>query len=49
MNGNEVLKALKNIRKEVYVILISGYSDQEIRNFALLGGAYDFITKPLDI
>ncbi len=49
MNGNEVLKAVKNIRKDIDVIIISGHVDQYNTSSALHKDAKAFFGKPLKI
>ena len=53
VNGWEVLRTLRNdVRfrsKPLRVIIISGQSDRESRDFAFRLGADCFLTKPLDL
>jgi DNA-binding NtrC family response regulator len=48
MNGIEVLKAIKEINPEAFVILITGYADIENAIAAVNHGAYAFFRKPFD-
>lgn len=49
MNGIEVLRRIKKIRKDTGVIMITGYPEEEITKEALKEGAYDYIIKPFDL
>ncbi|MBW2183776.1 MAG: diguanylate cyclase [Deltaproteobacteria bacterium] len=49
MDGLEVTKKLKEINSDITVIAISGYSSKESAMALLKEGAYDYITKPVDI
>ena len=49
MDGLEVTKNLKEINSDITVIAISGYSSKESAMALLKEGAYDYITKPVDI
>jgi len=46
LNGMQFLEALKDIRPETNVIMITGYADMQIAIEAMKKGAMDFITKP---
>jgi DNA-binding NtrC family response regulator len=48
MNGIEVLKAIKEVNPEAFVILITGYADIENAIAAVNHGAHAFFRKPLD-
>lgn len=49
MDGIETLKEIKNLRREVPVIMISGHGTIEIAIKAIQMGACDFIEKPLSL
>ncbi len=49
MNGIECLKCIKEIDKEVGVIMITAVKEEEIGKQALKLGAFDYITKPLSL
>jgi YesN/AraC family two-component response regulator len=49
MSGTEVLKKIKKIDPEIYVIIITGYSTKEVAVESLKGHADDYIEKPLEI
>ena len=49
MDGLEVLRRLREIDKEVGVIMITGVNEQEIARQAMALGAFDYIVKPLDL
>lgn len=47
MDGKDVLLAVKKIKPEVIVLIITGYSDIKTAIDVIKQGAYDYITKPL--
>jgi diguanylate cyclase (GGDEF)-like protein len=49
MDGLEVTKKFKEINSDTTVIVISGHSSKESAMALLKEGAYDYITKPIDI
>jgi len=49
MDGLEVLRRLREIDKEVGVIMVTGVNEQEIARKAMELGAFDYIVKPLDL
>ncbi len=49
MNGIETLKQIKEADKEVGVIMITAVKDEETAKEALKIGAYDYITKPMNL
>ncbi len=49
MNGLEVLKRVKEIDREVGVIMVTAVNEEETGRQALSLGAFDYITKPLDL
>ena len=49
MDGLEVLRRLREIDKEVSVIMITSVNEQEIARQAIELGAFDYIVKPLDL
>lgn len=48
VSGIEALRALKAYNPAIPVILMTAYSSVETAREALKGGAYDYLTKPLD-
>ena len=48
MNGLELLSEIKKLRPETPTLLITGHGDHELAVQALRGGAYDYVTKPID-
>lgn len=48
VSGIELLGHARRIRPDSPVILITGLGDHDVTLRALRGGAYDFITKPVD-
>ncbi len=49
MNGLEVLQRVKEIDKEVGVIMVTAVNEEEVGRRALQMGAFDYIVKPLDL
>lgn len=49
MDGLMTLKRIKEINEDIGVIMITGVEDENIGEEALKLGAYDYITKPLDL
>lgn len=49
MDGLEVLKRVREIDQEVGVIMVTALREEEIGRQALELGAFDYITKPLDL
>ncbi len=49
MDGREVLLKIKEINKDIPVIIITGYADLDIARNILKEGACDFIVKPFDL
>lgn len=47
-NGIEILKEIKNLNKDIPVIIITGYQSIETAQEASRLGAFDYITKPFD-
>ncbi len=49
MNGIEFLKEIKKINPNTYVIIMTGYSSVSNAVDAVKSGAYDYISKPINI
>jgi DNA-binding NtrC family response regulator len=49
LDGIEVLRAIKKIRKDIPVVMITAYPDEEKVKEAMKEGAYDYIIKPFDL
>jgi DNA-binding NtrC family response regulator len=49
LGGFEVLKRIKEIKDDLIVIMITAYGSIESAVQAMKDGAYDYITKPLDL
>lgn len=49
LNGLEVLKRLRDIKKDLSVIMLTGRATQDIMLEALRGHADDFVEKPFDV
>ena len=49
MDGLEVLRRLREIDKEVSVIMVTGVNEEAIGRKAMALGAFDYIVKPLDL
>jgi len=49
MGGMEVLRKIKEIKKDTGVIMITGFPEEATAKEALKLGAYDYIIKPFDL
>jgi len=49
LNGMEVLRRVREIDREVGVIMVTAVNEEETGREALKLGAFDYITKPLDL
>ena len=49
MDGIEVLKKIKKMKKEIAVIMFTGFGTLETAREAMKLGAYDYVTKPVDL
>ena len=49
MNGIEALKKIREIDKKVGIVMITAVKEEEIGRKCLELGAYDYLTKPLDL
>ena len=49
LNGMEVLRLVREIDREVGVIMVTAVNEEETGREALKLGAFDYITKPLDL
>lgn len=49
MGGLDTLKEIKKIDPDVAVIMVTAVIDEELVKRALELGAYDYITKPIDL
>ena len=49
IDGIETLKRIKEIDKNIVVIMVTGVKDDDVINEALASGADDYITKPLSL
>lgn len=49
MDGLEALRRIREIDKEVGVIMVTGVNEEEIGRQAMALGAFDYIVKPLDL
>ncbi|MEW6599611.1 MAG: sigma-54 dependent transcriptional regulator [Nitrospirota bacterium] len=49
MDGLELLERVREDNRELVVILITGFSTIESAVDAMRGGAYDYLTKPIDL
>ncbi|CAN5248663.1 sigma-54 dependent transcriptional regulator [soil metagenome] len=47
MNGNALLKEIKDTHRDIPVIIITGYADIKIAVEVMKLGAYDYVIKPL--
>ena len=48
IDGIALLERIRTVRPATPTLLITGHSDQSLAIRALRGGAYDYITKPID-
>jgi two-component system nitrogen regulation response regulator NtrX len=49
MDGVEVLEAVKKIKPEIPMVMISGHGDLETAVYTMRLGAFDYISKPPDL
>ena len=49
MSGIDTLKGIKEVDPRVGVIMVTAVADQEVAKKAIGLGAYDYITKPMDL
>ncbi|MGO3156411.1 MAG: sigma-54-dependent transcriptional regulator, partial [Mesonia sp.] len=49
MDGVEVLEAIKKIKPEIPIVMISGHGDLETAVETMKKGAFDYISKPPDL
>ena len=49
MNGLEALQEIKKVDPEIGVIMVTAVMDEEMAKQAVDMGAYDYITKPIDL
>jgi DNA-binding NtrC family response regulator len=48
MDGLEILRAIKAVREEIEVILLSGHASIDTAMEGLSHGAFDYLMKPVD-
>jgi two-component system NtrC family response regulator len=49
MDGIEALQKLKKVKKDMEVIILTGYGTLKTAKEAMRLGAYDYLTKPFDL
>jgi DNA-binding NtrC family response regulator len=49
MSGVDVLASLRKIRPQAKAIMLTGYPTVQTAEESITRGAYDYLTKPLDI
>ena len=49
MDGIEALKRIRELDKQVKVVMVTGRDDEEAKQKTKALGAYDFVHKPLEI
>ena len=49
LNGTELLKQALQLKPEITFVMMSGHADIDTAVDSLKNGAYDFISKPIDI
>ena len=49
LSGVEIIPAIRNVSRDVRIIMVSGSTDVELSKRALAYGAFDYVTKPGDM
>lgn len=49
MNGMDVLRKIKDVNKDIRVIMITGHPEEEMVKEAVRAGAHDYIIKPFNM
>jgi len=49
MDGLQTLQQLKKLHEHLVVIVVTGSGTLETARAAMMGGAFDFLTKPVDL
>jgi DNA-binding response OmpR family regulator len=49
MGGIDVLKEIRKINPQIGILMITAVVDEELANRTIQLGAYDYITKPIDL
>ena len=49
INGAEVLKKVRNIKKDILIIIMTAFDNEEIARFISLLGADEYIMKPFSL
>lgn len=49
INGIELMKTVKECCRDIHVILMTGYQDMETTIKAMQGGAFDYVSKPINM
>lgn len=49
MNGMDTLKEIKKFEPDTVVIMVTAVSDEELAKSSLEMGAFDYITKPINL
>lgn len=49
MSGVEVLRKIKELKKDIGVIMITAYLDEKAGQDAMKEGAFDYLIKPFDM
>lgn len=49
MDGIEVLRRIKRMKKKIVVVMITAHGSLETAREAMELGAYDYVTKPIDL
>jgi len=49
INGIEILRKIKEVKKDTNVVMITGFPEEATAKEALKLGAYDYIMKPFDL
>ena len=49
VNGIELLRRMRKIKKDLVVIMLTGFATLDTAREAMALGAYDYVTKPFDL
>ncbi|OGX06674.1 MAG: hypothetical protein A3G87_00120 [Omnitrophica bacterium RIFCSPLOWO2_12_FULL_50_11] len=49
VNGIELLRRMRKMKKDLIVIMLTGYATLDTAREAMALGAYDYVTKPFDL
>jgi len=49
LSGLETLKCIKTLYKDISVVMVTAVRDEKEARETMVAGAYDYITKPIDV